>query len=167
MVLILHNEVMVRGELKDQDWMNIKTLSPEYLGQWVRLRQQLWPEQNAEQHLNEGLDILASAQHISYVLLNDQQYAIAFADAAIRHDYVNGCQTSPVVFIEGIYVEPQWRLKKCAKKLIRAIEQWGKNNGCSEIASDAELDNTSSHKMHQKLGFKITEKVVFFQKNIE
>ena len=147
--------------------MNIKTLSPEYLGQWVRLRQQLWPEHNAEQHLNEGLEILASAQHMSFVLINDEPAAIAFADAAIRHDYVNGCQTTPVVFIEGIYVEPQWCLKKCAKKLIRAIEQWGKAYGCTEIASYAELDNVSSHKMHQKLGFKVTEKVVFFQKNIE
>lgn len=147
--------------------MSIKTLSPEYLGQWVRLRQQLWPQHSAEQHLNDGLDILASAKHISFVLLNDQQYMIAFVDAAIRDDYVNGCQSSPVAYIEGIYVEPQWRLKKCAKKLIRAIEQWGKANDCREIASDAALENISSQKMHQKMGFKITEKVVFFQKNIE
>lgn len=147
--------------------MPVKQLTPEYLGQWVHLRQQLWPTQTKQSHLDDGLNFIESENLTSFVLINEMQQVIAFADASIRHDYVNGCQHSPVVYLEGIFVDPQWRLKKCAKKLIRAIEAWGKSMGCREMASDAEFNNTASHKMHQKLGFQMTEKVVFFQKNIE
>lgn len=153
--------------IKDEGAMHVKKLTPEFLAQWVHLRKQLWPEDGAEKHLNDGLEILDAEHLSSFLLLNDEQYVIAFADASIRHDYVNGCQHSPVVYLEGIFVLPQWRLKKCAKKLVHAVEKWGKASGCKELASDAELENIASHKMHQKLGFKITEKVVFFQKNID
>lgn len=91
---------------------------------------------------------------------------MAFADATVRHDYVNGCENSPVVYLEGIFVIPEHRGLSTAKRLVAAVQDWGVTKGCTEMASDAALDNHISHQMHQALGFEETERVVFFRKRI-
>lgn len=97
-------------------------------------------------------------------LLRWQTGAIGFADASIRHDYVNGCDSSPVVFLEGIFVLPSFRQRGLAKQLIAAVQRWGTNKGCREMASDTTPENTISQKVHQALGFEETERVIFYRK---
>ena len=77
---------------------------------------------------------------------------------------MNGCETSPVGFLEGIYVDPAQRRQGMARALNAAAEQWARACGCSEFASDALLDNIDSHRMHAALGFAETERVVMFRK---
>ena len=91
---------------------------------------------------------------------------MGFAEAALRHDYVNGCQSSPVAFLEGIYVRPAFRGRGVGRQLVKAIEAWALASGCTEFASDAAIDNTTSHAMHEALGFSETQRVVYFRKVI-
>jgi aminoglycoside 6'-N-acetyltransferase I len=77
---------------------------------------------------------------------------------------VNGCDTSPVAFLEGIYVRPNWRRRGIARRLCEAVEDWAGAMGCLELASDALLENNASHQMHTELGFEETERVVFYRK---
>jgi aminoglycoside 6'-N-acetyltransferase I len=79
---------------------------------------------------------------------------------------VNGCETSPVAFLEGIYVEPWARRQGVAKELVAEVERWAFARGCQEFASDALLDDTDSHGMHVALGFEETERVVYFRKGL-
>jgi aminoglycoside 6'-N-acetyltransferase I len=72
----------------------------------------------------------------------------------------------PVAFLEGIYVRPTDRRKGVTRSLVDAIEAWGREHGCAELASDALLDNTQSHGFHAAAGFEETERVVFFRKRI-
>ena len=51
-----------------------------------------------------------------------------------------------------------------AKNLVVAAEQWAKQNGMTEIASDAEIDNQPSIQMHKKLGFTEASWNVHFMK---
>ena len=90
--------------------------------------------------------------------------ASGFAEVALRHDYVNGTESSPVAFLEGVYVQPGARRSGVAKELVREAERWAKDRGCTELASDAELGNTLGHAMHSALGFIEMERVVFFRK---
>ena len=76
-------------------------------------------------------------------------------------------QTSPVVFLEGIYVLPADRRSGSARLLCGAIAAWGKSAGCSELASDAPLDNHVSHSFRAALGFEETQRVMFFCKDLE
>jgi aminoglycoside 6'-N-acetyltransferase I len=85
-----------------------------------------------------------------------------FAEASIRHDYVNGTHTSPVGFLEGIYVMPGQRRKGIAAALVESVSAWAQSRGCTELASDSELGNEASQLMHQALGFRETERVVYF-----
>lgn len=84
----------------------------------------------------------------------------------MRHDYVNGTSSSAVAFLEGIYVHPSWRRHGVARALVAAVMNWGRSQGCGELASDALLENTSSHLMHEALGFEETERVVYFRMSL-
>ena len=91
---------------------------------------------------------------------------MGFAEATLRMDNVNGCATSPVAFLEGIYVERWARRQGVARALVGVVEQWGREMGCREFASDALLENVGSHSMHRGLGFQETERVVYFRKDL-
>ena len=104
---------------------------------------------------------------MAFLVRDDAGAVIAMAEATLRRDYVNGCSTSPVAFLEGIYVRPAWRRQGAARLLCRAVEAWGKEQGCREFASDALLDNAVSHRMHQALGFEERERVVCYCKTLD
>ncbi|WP_231736678.1 aminoglycoside 6'-N-acetyltransferase [Sphingobium sp. CCH11-B1] len=92
--------------------------------------------------------------------------AVGLAEAAIRRDYVNGCDTSPVAFLEGIFVDPVARRSGCAQALVDAVIRWGQERGCTELASDADIANQASHAFHRSVGFAETERVVYFRRRI-
>ncbi|KLU13884.1 aminoglycoside 6'-N-acetyltransferase [Xenorhabdus griffiniae] len=131
---------------------------------WVALRKQLWPDHAKEAHQADGEDIISSNQLVSFIALDKDGNGLGFVDASVRYDYVNGCNSSPVAFLEGIFVSPHHRKCGIAKILVDEVQSWGIKQGCKELASDTELDNVVSQKAHIGLGFQVTEKVVFFKK---
>ena len=134
---------------------------------WLAFRQALWPEDTAALHLKSMKEQFADprryAQFVAYA--SDRQ-AIGFAEVSIRSDYVNGTTTSPVAFLEGIYVVPEHRRRGVAAELIGEAVRWARESGCRELASDALLDNGASHAMHRALGFTETERVVYFRRDL-
>lgn len=72
--------------------------------------------------------------------------------------------STPVAFLEGIYVSPDARRNGVAAALIKEVERWARECGCGELASDALLENDASHAVHRAVGFEETERVVFFRK---
>ncbi|WDR00827.1 GNAT family N-acetyltransferase [Devosia sp. J2-20] len=132
---------------------------------WAALRQALWPRHGLDTHAAAIAQILAAPKDLAnFVARTADGSAVGIAEAALRHDYVNGCQTSPVAFLEGIYVVPEHRRNGVASMLVDAVEDWARRLGCSEFASDAAIDNTESHRMHAALGFEETQRVVYFRK---
>lgn len=133
---------------------------------WAELRAQLWEDTAYDQHLEEVATMLAkpSGECIAFLDVVDGTGIRAFAEAALRHDYVNGCETSPVAFLEGIFVRPEYRGAGIGRNLLRSVESWAHDQGCSELASDADLDNMAGQAFHSALGFRETERVVFFCK---
>ena len=131
---------------------------------WLVLREQLWPGPTSE-HLEEMAEFLASPQRFAQFIEYDQVgNAVGLVEVAIRHDYVNGTNSSPVAFLEGIYVVSEARKRGVARSLVGEAERWAVKAGCVEFASDAALENTESHAMHAALGFQESERVVFFRK---
>ncbi len=55
---------------------------------------------------------------------------------------------------------------KVSRALIAAVADWEKGQGCSELASDAEIRNRVSHRVHKGLGFQETERVVCFNRRL-
>lgn len=132
---------------------------------WTAMRTALWPSGGNGAHAADIAQLLADAgETINLIAREDDGTALGFAEAALRRNYVNGCKTSPVAFLEGIFVTPEARGQGVARALVAAIEAWAREQGCTEFASDAATDNVVSHDMHRALGFAETQRVVFFRK---
>ena len=108
--------------------------------------------------------IASPGRYAQFVAYSSPGEAVGLAEASVRTDYVNGAHSSPVAFLEGIYVALEARRKGIAKSLVSAVCQWARSVGCSELASDALLNNELSQAVHRALGFQETERVVFFRK---
>jgi aminoglycoside 6'-N-acetyltransferase I len=106
------------------------------------------------------------ARYAQFMACTAARTPAGFAEAAIRHDPVNGTSGSPVAFLEGIYVVPGERHRGIARQLFQAVLHWARGTGCIEIASDALLDNQASHALHRAFGFEETERVVCFRKSL-
>ena len=145
--------------------MRVRPVQPSDLGALARMRHALWPEQSAAAHAAELQTFLADARWINLAAELDGA-VIGFADAAIRSDYVNGCDTSPVAFLEGLFVAPEHRRQGVGRALVAAVAAWGRESGCREMASDAYLDNLTSHALHKAVGFEETERVVYFRRSL-
>jgi len=132
---------------------------------WLALRLRLWPQASAAEHRRDMTDALERG-HFVRVALNENGSAVGFVEAAKRVDYVNGTSSSPVAFLEGLYVEPAARRKGVARALVAAVEAWAKAEGCTELASDSPLENVAAHAAHRALGFEETERVVYFRRSL-
>jgi aminoglycoside 6'-N-acetyltransferase I len=132
---------------------------------WAVLRHQLWPHLSLEGHRADIAEALSEPERlVAFLCVDAEGGVIGLAEASVRSDYVNGCETSPVAFLEGIVVHPSLRRQGVAASLVEAVSDWARGRGLRELASDAELENAVSHAMHQALGFEETQRVVYFRK---
>jgi len=132
---------------------------------WLSLRGEFIPELNARQQ-SDFLRAFArdSAAFSAFIADDGKGLATGFAEVSVRTDYVNGCHHRPALFLEGIFVRPECRGQGIARALCSAAEQWGREKGCREFASDVYLDDRESLAAHAGLGFEETERVVYFRK---
>lgn len=92
--------------------------------------------------------------------------AAGFAQCQLWHDYVEGTETSPVSYLEGIYVREAERGKGIARKLLKVCEDWAREQDCTEFASDCELTNVESQRFHQTVGFEEANRIVAYIRKI-
>ncbi len=138
--------------------------SVEQLG-WLPLRAALWPDDSETEHLAEMADFLSQpVRFVQFVAYAEGHEPVGFVEASVRSDYVNGTSSSPVAFLEGLYVVPAHRRRGVARSLVAAVAAWALSRGYLELASDATLQNDVSRSVHRSLGFKETERVVYFRK---
>ncbi len=123
----------------------------------------LWPQHTAEE-LAPDFEQAVSRSDNAVFLCCAEGILVGFAHCSLRHDYVEGTDSSPVGYLEGIFVREQYRRCGFAKALLVACEAWAKDMGCAEFASDCELDNETSLFFHKKLGFTEANRIVCFQK---
>ena len=104
--------------------------------------------------------------NVKFFLKYDNNLPVGFAEISLRYDYVEGSETSPVGYLEGIYVKEAFRGKGYARELLKECENWAKSKGCSEFASDCELSNENSYNFHKAVNFKETNRIICFIKKL-
>ena len=119
-----------------------------------------------EQELKAEFENLLKDKNVCLIVKEEKNQIVGFAQVGLRVDYVEGCETSPVGYLEGIFVMPPYRNKGYAKELIKHAESWAKEKGCSEFASDCELENLESLAFHLSIGFAEQNRIICFKKNI-
>ena len=121
----------------------------------------LWPGHD-RQELMEELEEILKKGDAAFFLAEDQ----GFAQCQLRYDYVEGTESSPVGYLEGIFVEESCRRRGLAKQLLKACESWAREQGCREFASDCELTNIQSLRFHLGLGFEEANRIICFTKKL-
>ena len=129
------------------------------------LVKKLWPEHSIEDVTKIVKEYIEGDDTAIFVhVLDDVLVGIALT--CLRNDYVEGCETSPVGYLEGIFVDEEYRNIGIGKVLCHECEQWAKNKGCTEFASDCELTNDLSFKFHLAIGFNEENRIIHFKKTI-
>lgn len=125
----------------------------------------LWPHHTAEEMQEDMAGIMVQSDAAFFLAYNGGN-AIGFAQCQLRHDYVEGTHFSPVGYLEGIYVAEVCRKQGIARELLSACESWAKAKGCTEFASDCELDNAQSLQFHLNVGFEEANRIICFTKKL-
>lgn len=129
----------------------------------AELAQQLWEHPATEELRQEYADLIGQKGAALFVAYEADR-AIGFAQCQLRVDYVEGTSTSPVGYLEGIFVRPEFRGRGVARALLQACETWAAAQGCSEFASDCELNNEVSRQFHERVGFIEANRLICFTK---
>lgn len=132
----------------------------------VRLALMLWPNDYNEEQFNVHFKKLLNNEDAVIFLAKEQNEYVGFAHCQLRYDYVEGTETTPVGYLEGIYVMEEHRKKGIGKALVDYCENWSREKGCVEFASDTELENVDSLKFHLKVGFKEASRLICFTKKL-
>lgn len=132
----------------------------------AELAKLLWPKHTHED-LNEEMMKFIASEDGALFLFYAEDMPIGFAQCCLRRDYVEGTRSSPVGYLEGIFIKTEYRNRGIAKELLAQCELWAAEKGCCEFASDCELDNEGSLGFHLSLGFKVANRIICFKKNLE
>ena len=131
--------------------------------QWLRMRGALWPDAVAD-HDAEIRGYFSARRHqwVTFVAEVDGRL-VGFLELDQR-TYAPGCRTSPVPFIDGWYVDREFRRRGVGRALVAAAEAWSRSAGHDEIASDVDLSNVEGKAAHRALGYSEVERIVCFRK---
>ena len=146
--------------------MIIEEITLDAVSVLTEMMVEMWPDVDPQEEYKNNVLLLSKHSETVFLAKVGLQY-IGFAHISIRRDYVEGTQSSPVGYLEGIYVRDGWRNQGTASALLSSGEAWLKNKGITEMGSDAEIDNSISQEWHTSRGFREVNRIVCFYKTIE
>jgi aminoglycoside 6'-N-acetyltransferase I len=134
--------------------------------EWMRMRDALWPGLTVRTHETDMADFRSDqTTHMVFVIDRENGRLGGFLETGTRR-FADGCETFPVGYIEGWYVDPDLRRAGWGRALVKAAEAWALSCGYAEIASDCLLENEVSLRAHTALGYKEVERLIHFRKSL-
>jgi GNAT superfamily N-acetyltransferase len=127
------------------------------------MRRLLWPDCPEQDHRAETEAYLRGPDGAVFVAEREGGGLCGFVEAGLR-PAADGCGPGPVGYVEGWYVDADLRRRGVGRQLVRAAEDWARGRGCTEMASDAEIDNAVSRAAHARLGYEEVNRLAHFRK---
>ena len=145
--------------------MHVRPAQESDRAAWLEMRRTLWPDPDysLEEFQEQITDFIARG--VAFIAF-EGDVPVGFAEVSLR-PYAEGCKSSPVAFLEGWFVAEAHRGRGVGRALLERVEQWGREQNCTELGSDTWLDNLDSQRAHEKLGFEDVERLVSFRKSLE
>jgi aminoglycoside 6'-N-acetyltransferase I len=153
-------DIFLGGMMENYQIIDINQES-SFLDSLVSLELKLWPDHVFSELKEDTLKLMSTNNRFFGVLCDNS--LIAFIQVSVKTDYVNGTDSSPVGYLEGIFVSDSYRMNGIGKKLVRYAADFFRKIGIREMASDVLSENTGSHRFHKHVGFEETERVVFYR----
>src|SRR5258707_9642050 len=147
--------------------MEVRPATPDDSAPWLKMRQALWPDGASDHPFEIASYFAGRLREPLQVLLafDDAEKPVGFAELSIRNT-AEGCDTDQIAYLEGWYVVPETRQQGVGRALVQAAEQWAREEGCSEFASDTLFDNDISAAAHRALGFTEVVQIRCFKKSL-
>ena len=141
----------------------IRPVTPDDRDAWLRMRQALWPDVDAEDHAREvAVQLDQDPDEGAVFVAGHGGDAVGFLEVS-RTPEAPGCDTCPVGLVEAWFVEPDVRRLGIGRALVEAARAWTRSQGMVEMASDARADNRVSRRAHRAVGFEETDEAVHFR----
>lgn len=141
----------------------IRPLQESDVPRWIELRAELWPDQPLTDLDREGRAALAAEPPLVVFVAEEDSGLVGFLELSLR-SYAEGCDSSPVPYVEGWFVQAGWRLRGAGGALMDAAAGWSRAHGYTELGSDTEATNHLSRTAHAALGFEEVETLVIFRR---
>jgi aminoglycoside 6'-N-acetyltransferase I len=133
---------------------------------WSELRTAFWPDTSDAHRAEIEEYFSAPPDHwVCLVAVASGGHVVGIAEVGLR-DYAERCKTSPVGYLEGIYVDPVARTAGVGRLLVSFGEAWARGRGCAEMASDRSIENEVSGSFHEALGFEEAHRLVCYRKDL-
>jgi aminoglycoside 6'-N-acetyltransferase I len=146
--------------------MQIREIRPDDRSEWIRMRDLLWPGSRTDHELEAQRFFTQPDESLSTFVIDRLKGRLGGFIELSQRNYAEGCRSSPVAYIEGWYVDADLRRQGLGAALVRTGEQWARDQGLEEIASDAELENDISIRAHKAIGYKEEVRIVCFRKSL-
>ena len=157
--------MVLQDGLFERDKYMIRRAGIEDARELADLAIQMWSDYDPEDLTEEMCKLAMNDEAVCFIKSVDGKL-IGFSQCQLRHDYVEGTDSSPVGYLEGIFVVEGYRKQGYAAELLSECKKWAKEKGCTEFASDCELDNTDSYRFHMSLGFEEANRIICFRKHL-
>jgi aminoglycoside 6'-N-acetyltransferase I len=145
---------MIIRKYQDSDW-------PEFLRMNL-----LWFPMESADNISDDVRAVREREDAELFVSEQADGSLAgFVEVGSR-PYADGCLTSPVGYIEAWFVDAPHRRQGCGRALLLAAEEWARARGYREMASDARLENHTSHVAHGRSGYAEVDRIVQFRKEL-
>lgn len=134
--------------------------------EWLRMVRALFPGATDAEYEAGMRACLARDDAAVFVADRGDGRLAGYVEVGLRA-YADGCDTSPVGYLEEWWVDADVRRHGVGGRLVAAAERWARDRGCREMASDALLDNVGSQRAHERLGYEEVERAVRYRKSLD
>jgi len=146
--------------------MSVEAVRRSQLDDWKRMRAALWPDCPEADHARDMAEILGDPEfNAAFLAHAPDGLPVGFLEVSIRLT-AEGCRPGRIGYIEGWYIEPEWRGRGMGAALVGEAESWALKRGCREMASDAYSDNQASRAVHKQLGYQEVALLAHFRKDL-
>jgi aminoglycoside 6'-N-acetyltransferase I len=150
--------------------MRIRPVQPSDATEWLRLRMALWPNSTPQKEADEIAHFLAVPPraplpmlHAAFVCQRHEGSLCGLVEVSIQQQ-APGCTTNRIGYLEAWYVDPDVRGQQIGRALAQTAEEWAREQGCREMASDTDPSYPASPLAHGALGYQ--EVARYFRKEI-
>lgn len=134
--------------------------------EWLRLRCALWPDHKADELAKDIPEMLRRMDAEPVFVARMQDGGLCGMIEAGTRPHAPGCSTEQIGYIEGWYVDPEYRRRGVGRALVEAVESWAREKGCTEMASDTTDRYPLSPAAHQCLGYQPVKHVIHYRKSL-
>lgn len=135
--------------------MSVRMMRPEDLSEVAAMMGALYPTE----------DVYDFSDETVFVWERQRGGLGGFLSFSLR-SWAEGCDATPVPYIEGWWVASDLRRAGVGRALVEAVERWCLEHGHNELGSDVELTNEASLYAHAALGFEPTLRLQFYRKRL-